>query len=415
MNARRCYGMVAVLILLPVAAATARVGAQRQPARAIVQQHAIPDAKSFSSLAAGCFHSPLAKLDSSAVQLPDIGPASAIPEFHDCQKLIDETGSQYTSLIGVYATQWARPEHSQPAILLAVLVNYDTAYRPLSIPRGVSCLYAQNFEGGAAWIKAVPNDGVACGHRTLTANELGTTNLTVRWSRENDSRAADYPRVARWDWAANKDRHEQYIGVECGAAWCEIGRTGFVPSTLPTTVIPTATSAGVPLSSSNSRVFRIKAWYDVQRLAVWNSAHTDLVPGDAVGYLFPAPDLDARQNGDPRRPFDSLGDSVVAIGTVGSPSSIYKTKYLLQPDVRTTIAFKTAGVTPIERPNHDGWLWASAGKLKGSGGASKATNIVRRAHPQGGPHVRGTVRWRWNNSDESAWVACVMGCCELVN
>lgn len=339
----------------------------------------------FQRIIPGCEH--YLRTAEDTVLVPHVGAATNIPEFHDCQRMIDQSGKTYGSLIGIYATQ-ERPTapDTSKAYLVAVMINYDDMYEPLQIDRGVSCLYVRLARpplNDAAWI--IPNgDGLWCIFERLVAT-LPASELEVKRTRA--ANLADYPRVARWDWDANQSRNHQYIGVECGG-WCEIGVKGFVPSAVPN--LP-----GNIIGGGTHRVYKIKGWYDAQRLAVIDPATNRLVPGPVIGYLFPAPALDHVTS---LAQFNAAFP--VAVAFLSGPSTVYEKKYMLTNTTGTQIAYEAVSTT--------------SPKAKLSKGANPGESRMHRTpHPPGAPKVRGTARWHWSESDETMWTGCVNGCCQV--
>src|SRR5206468_1154732 len=95
--------------------------------------------------------------------------------------------------------------------------------------------------------------------------------------------------VARWDWDAV--HRQQYIGIKCGAAWCEIGDSGFVPSpgvTSPPTFDPVP---GVTVSpEAIKRTWRVKGWYDEQLVPVETETGSSQ-PSNVMATFIPSPAL----------------------------------------------------------------------------------------------------------------------------
>src|SRR5207245_9510779 len=108
-----------------------------------------------------------------------------------------------------------------------------------------------------------------------------TTFLQVS-TQAND---AAYPPVARWDW--DPAHHEQYIGIKCGVAWCEVGSQQFAPAPALTAGPSFDPVTGFTATTGSDHVYTIKGWYDEQQLAV--PAGDGLAPGACHGVLMPKP------------------------------------------------------------------------------------------------------------------------------
>lgn len=344
----------------------------------------------FTMLHPECGHS-LKKVDNTDVDLNWIGLATSFPEYHDCQRLIEPSNtSEYAQLAALFATQQERPTaaESSRAYLLAYAINFGQAsgnntYAPLNLTRGISCVYAQLHPSATyAWL--IPTSGsIDCTDLVIdTAGLPAARRLELQRIRHPGATAADYPRVARWDWDAN--RSEQYIGVECGVAWCEIGRAGFTSSPVP------AVPPGAPMP--NSRVYRIKGWFDVQRLAVQSAGR--LVPGAQTGVIYPHPFLDSRE-------WSDFGLGVQgAIFAIDNASAIYDGKFNMGPGA--------SSVVHVTRPTSGSWN----GRAR-RGPADRKVRVTYRPQLTAPARLRGTARWRWTDEDESAWMSCVHGCCQV--
>lgn len=350
----------------------------------------------FTMLHPECGHS-LMKRDSTEINLNWIGMATGFPEYHDCQKLIEpQNRREYAQLAALFATQQDRPASpdASKAYLLAYAINFGQAngshtYAPLDMRLGISCVYAQlHPSASTAWLlpREESIDCVAAEIDTLALTVAGYPRLELKRTRIPEATAEDYPRVARWDWDSN--RSEQYIGVECGLAWCEIGRPGFTPSLLPE--VP----PGVPMP--NSRVYQIKGWFDVQRLAVFRS-DGELIPGPEVGVIYPHPLLDSRE------PEDFAATVQGAIFTIDRTSTIYNKKFNMEPG--------SVSVVRVTKPSNGNNNWDGRARR---GNVDKTVRVLYRPKPTPSTgRLRGTARWRWTDTDESAWMSCIHGCCQI--
>jgi hypothetical protein len=334
-----------------------------------------------------------------------------VPEYHDCQRFVNDKGDAFGSLIAIFAS-FRLDSVSDPsggpypadqvvtgrsdAQAAATILNYDSLYHPLRIEKGISCLYL--FTTNGVWnarIVSVPVDSL-CKH-SMSANN-GGSSLAV--SVSPDSPGEKIPEVARWDW--DEVNHEHYIGIRCGTHWCEV----YNPSRPALSSSPRY--AGSPL-------VRVKGWYDQQDLAVTKvGAGGVLVPGGIRGTIFPVGDLERNRLQD----FDSTWKQV-ALVSLEDDSPPYHDKLNL-----------IKGPAPLG--HSEVWLcrgdWKACG-LPSTGAANKCANtadpwwakivsgpetryrcVIRRTHP--GVPIPGAVRWRWQNTDEDMWIRCPTGCCE---
>lgn len=365
-----------------------------------------------------CGHTVLIKSGDRALALRGglhhVGRATELPEYHDCQALISPSNTRvYAQLAALYATQELRPEDLplHQAFLLGYVINYGEykqngigsglgdSYPELGLEKGVSCIYGQTNRAiadyGSAWIKPVSN-GIDCDPLVMNVSTLASYKRLRLKRKEiadpsgNAYPLEAYPLVARWDWdSANS---QQYIGIQCGAAWCEIGpENNFNESAVP------APPQGAPMP--NSHVYRIKGWFDSQRLAVYNSINSRIEPGAEIGYIYPHPHLDLFP--------DTLHFNQqrwVATLTIDRRSDIYKNKFLIEPNGDAARMF-------LQRQGANNWhrqLARGIGTPNGLKGA-----LFRTKGPEKPDRLRGTVRWRWLDTDESSWVSCINGCCQV--
>jgi hypothetical protein len=372
-----------------------------------------------------------------------------VPEFHDCQRLVEKVGDryQYTALAAVFARSTLGalvdtlgavqvtssgglggtttrdsaglpvPVEVSPATAAAAAVVYaDAPYDRLGIEKGLNCLYVWRYQTGTppvtAWeARMVPKGtDLTCPtlQRTLLPNgkDLEVKSFT---SVPGFPDADDYPDVARWDWDAEHDG--QYIGIKCGAAWCEVGDKGFTPS-LP---MPDVEKA----NPKYARVLAIKGWHDRQMLAKREGA--GLVPSGVEGIIWPDPELGDRGNDDYEDWVPSANVVLQAPDTDDEVVDTYKEKYNFErtsfsKPVRMEIRrFKqeNAGdgtpkpdVWTVNVKRHR-WLFLHDHKKRDleyrSVGAGFTPNYK----------VPGVARWRWLTNDEGSWTRCSEGCCEM--
>ncbi|MGH7523384.1 MAG: hypothetical protein ACREK8_03675, partial [Gemmatimonadales bacterium] len=226
----------------------------------------------------------------------------------------------------------------------------------------------------------------------------------------------DYPPVARWDW--DPAAHEEYIGLGCLTAWCEIGNKNLHLSKV-------YSDPGHP--TNQRRVFEVKGWYDEEYLAVDDGTNSGtIVPSGVVGTLVPDPDLATYSiaNGD----FDGQKWPTVATAYISEGPSNYATKLNLRPALVTSgpanvIALckgdaTTCGVpssvdnTACFAKSSDVWFgkpWYA--RIISARGDTAYRCVIRRPHD--GVTIPGMARWHWKNDDQVGWIKCDAGCCEV--
>ena len=365
------------------------------------------------------------------------GPTTNIPEFHDCQRVIvDDT--TYGPLMAVFAArdlaERTFSEREVPSLTYAAaeIVNHssDFAYAPLGIGPMFNCLYIFRRPGTALRAKMVhvgstEKDCAA----PVNPDAIPGKELRVRETLKDKYDSSAIPPVARWDW---DDTHkEQYIGLRCGNAWCEVGRPreGGKPDFVSS---PPDLDPGTGPIDGPSRVRAIKGWYDEQHLAVENGL--TVRPGRVVASVFPDPDLKSRDSAD----YHHRWQTVSHVAFKGH-SSLYKTKFNFDnvpPAVplhrmnRISMCFGRAFDCNVPVLSLEPGLINSCSKQKlfeslavprwwariesMVGAPSDRTIykcVVRRVHK--GFNIPATVRWRWLADDETEWHYCPDGCCEM--
>lgn len=319
-------------------------------------------------------------------------------------------------------------EQSLPA---AEIYTYGPGYEPLGIGPNFNCLYlffdsTGNFSAKMVNIPTLGPSAKACFGAADPRTAAGKILHVIRTA---DRAPDEYPAVARWDWdPVNK---LQYIGIKCGAGWCEVG----APGTQPFTV-----SASYRSSGSVPAVVAVKGWYDEQYLA-FRKGTADLLPSRLKATTIPDPELKTRTEADYKT---HTWYPVAHVGLDGSDdteaASYYKTKFNfdvvpVKPSLtgmntismcygtRTECSVPTpqppaVGCGPDSKPPfflHVRRWWARIDPALG--GRPKYRCVVRRDHQAAlaalGIELPHTTRWRWQAADETHWEYCPFGCCEV--
>lgn len=341
---------------------------------------------------------------------------------------------------------------SLDAGLTVAVVWAGDAYSPLKIERGLNCLVLRRNGAGfdafmlhtagsadstclrpSADLRHVPTDpsGVPVG---LTPER----QLDVRVS-DPGVPDADVPPVIRWD-TDLQDR--PFIHVKCPQHSCDIGSAGLA-------LAPRLT-APAGMDAPARRVIQERGWRDEQRLAVRRAGAADLIPSTLRGRVFPHPRLDALTAND-FRPGLWLEAAAISITGPGAPGAYQQKLGVMavdrQPDWGTTRGNRLwlctrvplPGATasfpppPADACQPSSEVLASCRVPAGSSLAAEeaaghvmfaymAVNgrvtrrfcVTRRPWPAayGGP-APGTARWRWTDQDDTIWVRCPSGCCEI--
>lgn len=396
--------------------------------------------------------------------IPVAGPLTHIPEFHDCQRFIhrrsgiiarilgkkwgygslyaifvsdtveslwpsksrlpdgriDPTRGPRDTLVGSGGTPTPQPQPQQPtgetsgayARVWGEVVSWSGDYDPLGIGKGFNCLVLwveDTLNLQAFMVKRGMENPECAGFTTIPTGAL-VTKLEVRRTQIPGYKITDYPPVARWDWDSVNAEH--YIDIMCGPALCEIGDPGFRSSL--------AHSTGTP--SYQHRVVEIRGWYDEQRLA-------DNGPTMIVGTAIPHSDLDQATIADFLGKWDTTARVALPIA-----NEMYSSTFNFSQASLGTPA-QTAGLNTVEMcaetggecnvpspvpscpfPAQDTVWWARITPPTPPSGVAPTPMykcVLRRGHPKLNKHIPGAVRWRWLANDETTWMRCDQGCCQV--
>jgi len=354
--------------------------------------------------------------DSIGAERPLTSGTSGIPEYNDCQRFIVAGG--FDSLYAIYATHpRSVAVRRTEAVLVAVIRSFGGTYNLLGIRPGLSCLYLYNDRHAARVMDSIsffPCDSVVAVTRLTGPSPVLESRPTTASGFDDD---ADYPQVARWDWDS-RDR-TQYLGVKCGAAWCEIGRSGFhsSPSWKP--------AAGLPRAMR--RNIAIKGWYDEQRLAGPPPTSGLLAAVSKIrGTIFPHYRLN-----------DYVDDATwkgvwrtVAYVALSATSQKYQTvmnfgatpganpNIPLNPETLNKIEYCVGTAAECHVPNPPTcsvsmapWGWSRI--VRAGAPIALYKCVTRWPNPPPALPTPAATRWRWVAADETSWSQCSAGCCEV--
>ncbi len=333
-------------------------------------------------------------------------------------------------VVGKATTRITKPD-SGVYVLFAEIVSWGGTYDRLGIGRGFNCLYLRGPENPSAKMVQYGKDEPSCASSLMTGEgeQQEQKDLEVNYVPAGAFGPGDFPPVARWDWDSTSKEH--FITMRCGTGWCEVGSMRFVGSVA-------AFDAGSP-SGRLRRVSEIRGWYDEQRLAVGpHQLNASSVRAIAV----PDSGLDAYTESDfnkhwtptariwisepsetyaeklnlgvkhPRGAYNQISvcrgvrsdcsglpDELVCLNQAGAPASASDTLWW----ARITRA----------------WIGPGSVQLQDTSLAYIAQPTAYRClkrfdHPElTSTHIPGTVRWRWQAHDETVWMRCAQGCCEV--
>lgn len=363
---------------------------------------------------------------------PDI--ITDIPEFHDCQQFIaeDKAGPRFISLFAIFASINLAKTITDSTVanfpfgrIAAEIYAYDSAYSPLAIGPHFNCLFLKRIHSGEfeAYLFPVGRAEASC----RNPNPQLAVKLAVNRVKMPGSFPDDYPPVARWDFdTASK---HQFVGIRCGDAWCEVRSPGDIYTPNP----PANKTIAVGKQRLTRRVLEVKGWHDQQRLAVMKNGK--LVVGTMVGTFIPAPDLGNDHDTNPAESrFSKKWVKVATIALSESSREYVKKLSIVKSDIanaKTVISLcyspplvankkqvintnLCSGITeqskPICHSKDTGQWWQ---KTESPGNRTVYRCVIRRAHDNLPIKVPGIVRWRWMLDDDTEWIRCLDGCCEV--
>jgi hypothetical protein len=387
-----------------------------------------------------------------------------IPEFHDCQRFVVKSRMgmlAYDSLFAVFASfrldslirdlrnskdtlSITRGDSTALGVAGIVVKTVPVAtvfsdhreYEQLGIAPGFNCLLLFALPAPGTWgAKMIPLTRPDSSCLSVDPHMKGML-LQVHPSRTPRLTEADYPDAARWDW--DSVHSQQYIGIKCGAAWCQVGRPGFDTSAsysgppLPFTPI-TAPSF---TANESRRVTAVRGWYDEQRLNIGTDQ-----PSGLRGILVPNPHIHNLQETPDRyhSTWVQVGFAVVIGGGYPKWNYLREVNEVLvcHGSARDCSANDAVLYTRIMRQNPErpsrlspgrcqsGWLAAVGPHRDGhhpDDSRSKFFCLVETSHKleivdlnTRFPHIissiPGTARWRWLVPDEGGWFGCISSSC----
>lgn len=356
--------------------------------------------------------------------LPELsvpGPNTQIPEFHDCQRLLDKDKDGYTAEAAIYAFPGivdlpeqlrALEQAGDPLRAIAGAEIISTAdYDKLGIKLGANCLYLFTQQGNLrAFMRPVATETDCAQRLNPVPPQPGWKQLIVTQDPEQAPFTRfDFSPSARWDYDARPAQRLQFIGLPCEQAYCMIA--GAAAQSWKRYDRP---GQGV----KGRRVVKLRTWYDEQILGILPASGGVVVPSGVFGTIFPDSVLGERGESDyqvPDQPWLHAADI-----RLQSALPYYKTKFNLDvtpdgeyynqvslcmgPDTRCI----PQGVTPPTcGTTNDPW-YARIVSLTGD----VKYNCVKR-HLHQGFSIPGNARWYWLPNDEGIWVRCPNGCCQV--
>ncbi len=439
MPAKRCN--VSLLVALLLAAAVLSGCPRNVRTKAVLNRPECPEGGEWRNVFAPkdtARQHPFGNLTNGEVPLS--GPITDIIEFHDCQQFIVEDSTthslRYSSLFAIFArlnldTAYIAPRLNASSfdtltwgIPMATILSYDSSYARLGIKPGFNCLYfiRQTQSLPAEWrarVVPVGRQPELC-KDPLPPKASPGRELTVTTVKTVGGAPDDSPPVARWDW--DEVNRLQYIGIRCGRAWCEVHPemdTGH-------------TFASSPLMSGLP--YRSKGWYDEQLLTVAGGATGSRPQVSGIKATFVPDARLGDQSGDPKvsryaNQWQKVGNVIIRtnpgkytskLNLINAGENLAENDvslcYASQPSPNPCFTPTNVGTAKPPTCKENEWY----GRIvHHAAGAAKIDYfcVIRRSHDMAGmppaPHIPGVVRWRWMLDDETIWVRCLQGCCEV--
>jgi len=360
-------------------------------------------------------------------EIPLSGPISRIPEYNDCQRFIVR-GDTYGPLYAVYASfrltalalradslKDTTYSHGKTAVPAATIFSYGGTYPALGIEPGFNCLYLSNPPEWRARMVPMgyvePNCLDPVNPSATTGTDLVVRHMVV------DAFTADqvYPPVARWDWDSKNGM--QYVGIKCGAEWCEVGMNGFAPTPFYTAPPQLELDGVASTDVAVNVVSHIKGWNDAQLLD--SVVGGTQVPTGIWGTIIPHPMNDRPLNAsDYQNKWVNVADAVIQGGDYkkrGFKEGVNRIYFCHGQGVATgsmeTGCTGASSISCAPDPT-DGIRWYAMIVTAASDTTYRC--VIRRVHTDPKvPYIPGTARWRWVVNDVTNWIKCPTGCGEI--
>ena len=307
------------------------------------------------------------------------------------------------------------------------IYSWGGRYLPLGILPGFNCLYMRKEAG--AWrsmMVAVRHERncLTPFHLLAAADVRGVKRLFTTAMPLNPGvgitlSAADVPPVARWDW--DRRNNKQVVGVRCGDQWCVASEDASIafydtPDAMPTFETTSGGIFSITSGTLRARVLRVRGWFDFQELALPAPAGAVPQPSGTLGWVVPNPQLNAvpavtdipsewfhAANQYVTRDYDN---GMVLLKQGWNKVYVCKDTGAACGDVSSAPGFKAT--CPIPQATT---LYTRVEYRDGS--RSPVRRVCRRGHDSMTFQIPGTTRWRWMVGDETTWMRCALGCCEL--
>jgi len=319
----------------------------------------------------------------------------AIPEYQDEQRFNDRPGAgrKYGALACIVAAPRidtiTDAALTNPAGVLLGVVYVDGSapiatgdpYADLHLKAGYNCVIVRVVLPAVVEGHVVPVADSAC--TSISA----ASRLPGNRGRPTGVTANDIPAVARF---VEKQSRRVGLGIRCGTNWCNLGFTGTGGGNMDVAAHP------VPAPGAAHYVRRVvRGWYDQQFLALPNGSSPFGVISSVLASTVPDDNLESYTTPAAFATRRHVADVTFPNGGIAG------TKY------ETRWHFKSKGNTVDLQlnPTTSNWTVYVNGV--------PYDNLTVKYTSHAGFPIAGTARWHWKPNDESLWVRCIDGCCEV--
>jgi hypothetical protein len=395
-------------------------------------------------------------------QLTIPGVITNVPEYHDCQRfLLDNSGAgKYGALEAIFVLDSITEKYAAskavalsdrdlvvlrkaqnpviaqypgpvPLVLLLTVaeVYSEGDYEPLGIKQGFDCIeFLWVIPGNAttysAWMVPVAKES-ECGLLSMAHPwMLGSTVTELEVDEVKLIEKDKVPPAARWQWDPTG---RQYIGLKCpGELWCALHKKGDLHQT---------ETYNLSTISPPPQIRLLGGWGDAQYLAKYTGTwpFKKLERDGPFGTLFAARSLDGRTLDDYTKnaPTDNHWLPVASVALDG-PTSTYGSSLNFEPTPanlaslnQVELCFNGNGVTceggnklppgcKFDNSNNGTW-YARVIASNSHAIVYYCVDYQQTIVPSTGKTIQppGMVRWRWLPNDETIWVSCPSGCCQV--
>lgn len=385
-----------------------------------------------------------------------------VPEFHDCQRfIVGGRRPRYDSVFAIFAHEGLdKLDLPQSTVIPAftpgstselltsgptttvgagtgriqltnmrtwAVIYAENDYPALGIQRYFNCLLIGRIAVGAnmsysAMMVPIGGRSDICAQRPESVVNYGVSTgrsnrlLTGVTLSAASGPMTDVPPVARWDW--DRVNNVQFIGIKCPDGWCEFYGTG--------TFNPSPSYPGSSLGSLAS----VKGWYDEQSLAHFTGTPAHLAVAGREATVFPAPGLRNRDSWSSimRGRWDtvayvSMHDEDAAYAQKGGLHQSPQAPNIAPGNRNNVVSFcvesaLAAGpASSCNTPSLPTLTTAACpsrqfAKVEYPGQPTRYFCVKYTVNPNGYT-AKGVVRWRWRDTDETVWISCPDGCCEV--